>query len=351
MVKENDERLMIPDMLLTLQSVLDHERERQDGMNIEVGYGFPLLSSLDDLTILGSFSWSAYKKKWRWLNAHHAMRFNDILVTPSDLARSYIRLKYPKKLRCNSRQYAYINNKKSPPLWAEVWEGEGVYLDLKSAYWQVLQAGGWDVDYSYGRFIGTKETMDDFPFPHIKLARNSMVGISVPSQIPTFAPNRQWGKIRPRYFQNLVLWSFVQDVMHTFASDLLMYAGAKYVNTDGYIVPRENVKTAMQIANDWGLLLLVKHEGYATVRGAGDYDIAGHKSGRPARPRPIRKVYPVESPSWLRSRFVRLSKRIHWYDVKMMWDGRGELMSDIRLTEDRFELYHIRDETNITGSV
>jgi hypothetical protein len=214
-----------------------------------------------------------------------------------------------------------VQNRKTQPLYAIPCELEyGYYLDLQSAYWQILQLGGWDVDYLPNGFLAVRSSVHDFPFPQNKLARNSLVSMGLPSTSTIWKPDK--GLIRrgnSNATVNLVLWGFVQDVLHTFAHDMIEYAGAIYVNTDGYIIPHDKLETAMQIADGWGLVLRMKESGRAVVRGVGDYDIGSHQSKRPRKyPRKHEYIKPLRF-SWLRDRVKHFSHRINldvqWHEL------------------------------------
>jgi hypothetical protein len=304
----------------SLLLMIEDRNERRNGWTYIPVRQFPKLSELDSETYIGSWAWTQVRKKRRWLKENVITDYGAGWVTPADIARDYLRVKFNgKRLRCNKYQYkALVKNRKSQPLLAKPCTlDNAVYLDLQSAYWQLLMVGGWDIDYMPSGFLAVRSDVADFPFPQNKLARNSLVSMGLPSSVTVWIPDkgltrRSTGKSNV----NLVLWGFVQDVLHTFASDMINKAGAVYVNTDGYIISMDKLETAMRIADEWGLVLRMKERGRATIRGVGDYDIGGHISKRPRKvARPHKYIEPIER-DWLCERVKHFSHRI---DLNAKW--------------------------------
>lgn len=284
-------------------------------MTIELVDHFPSLSSLTGMTFLGSFAWTSSSSKQKWIKSNFAENIGAGWVTPSDIARDYLSIKFgDTRQRCNSKQWAeLVAKKKHQPIYANPMSfGNASYLDLQSAYWQILQVGGWDVEYMPKRFLSPRSDVTDFPAPHIKLARNCLVSMGLPSGVNVWIPEQGFQRKRPyKPNVNLILWSFVQDVLHGIAYDMITKAEAIYVNTDGYIVPDYRMKQAAQVADDWGVSMLIKHYGAGTVRGAGDYDIGGRVSSRyRTYPKAHAYIKPREV-DWLRKKFKAFSHRIH----------------------------------------
>lgn len=300
----------------TLALMNAHRREKLEGMTVHIVDNFPKLETLTGMTFLGSFAWTCQETGEKWIKKNYAVDIGGGWCTPSDIARDYLAVKFGgERQRCNKKQWAeVVAKKKHQPLFAEPCSlTSAYYLDLKSAYWQLLMLGGWNVEYMPKRFLSPRSDVYDFPVPDMKLARNCLVSMGLPSGANVWKPNFGFDRLKPyKPNVNLILWGFVQDVLHGVASDMIERAGAKYVNTDGYIVSAENLKEAMQVADDWGLLVTVKMDGRAEVRGAGDYDIGGQKSRRLRTvPKTFRYIEPREK-DWLRKRVKFFSPRIVW---------------------------------------
>lgn len=289
-------------------------RKKNEGMEIQTVSRFPELADLKGLTFLGSFSWTSKATGQKWIHQSHAYDLGAGLVTPSDIARDYIAVKFAGvRLRCNSKQWAeVVKKKKHQPLYAQPCSlTSAIYIDLKSAYWQLLQLGGWDCDYMPKRYLSPRSDVYDFPVPEIKLARNCLVSMGLPSGVNVWIPNYGFAKRSPQKASvNLVLWGFVQDVLHGIAYDMVKLADARYVNTDGYIIPAERLAETEAIFQNWGLTFTIKQDGKATIRGAGDYDIGGYTSKRVRTvPRAFSYIHPREL-DWLRRKVKFWSHRI-----------------------------------------
>lgn len=192
------------------------------------------------------------------------------------IARSYLAEKYPKKLRVDSRTYEglFLHEKRkafAPYYAAAGWSGEAIYFDLKAAYMQILLAAGWDVEYNPNRWLGVRSSNEDVWFKDDKLARNILVSTARPSKILVYSKGKTFYQSGGGKHINLVLYSFVMDVLHGVALDMVQRVGAVYVATDGYIVPAEREQDARDVFHDWALNWGVKHMGLAQIFGASDY--------------------------------------------------------------------------------
>lgn len=299
----------------TLAAMNSLRAERNEGQAIYLVSRFPQLSELKSMTFLGSFSWTSKATNERWIMKDHAYNLGGGWCTPSDIARDYLTVKFgDTRLRCNSKQWAeVVKKKKHQPLYAEPCSlPNAYYIDLRSAYWQILQIGGWDIDYMPRRFLSPRSDVFDFPVPEIKLARNCLVSMGLPNGVNVWIPDYGFAKRSPQKANvNLILWGFVQDILHGVASDMVKKAGAIYVNTDGYIIPNWAMPLADEVADSWGLKFGIKEQGRAEVRGAGDYDIGGHRS---ARLRTVPRSFSYIKPralDWLRGKVKYWSYRVN----------------------------------------
>jgi hypothetical protein len=299
----------------TLALMNANRQEKNEGWTINLVQQFPLLQDLQAETFIGSFSWVQSSTKTKWIKKQFAYDIGGGWCTPSDIARDYINVKHDgKRLRCNKVQHSLlVKNRKHTPLFAVPCKMEhGYYVDMVSAYWQILMTGGFDVDYCPNRYLSVRNDVYDFPVPNIKLARNCLVSTCLPATSIAWNPKygfvvRNKGKISV----NLVLWGFAMDVLHGFAWDMIYHANAKYVNTDGYIVADRSLQDAFEVAASWGLTVAIKHEGKVEIRGAGDYDIGYRKSKRPRR-LPIAYSYIVPTATtWLQQNVKHFSNRIN----------------------------------------
>lgn len=251
-------------------------REKQAGYTQTEAGDFPSLYDASDNVILGSFSWFYEQSRKRVILSRFAYRWpGGVVCTPSDLARGYLAVFHPRRLRATGEQARAYHIHRSQPLYAQPHRAEwGVYIDLRSAYWQILQVVGWDVDYNPGKWLSVRSNMDDWPYPDLKLARNCLVtaGLVTPRNIWSGRLKRFISRVQGNKHVNYGLWSVVMDVLHGIARDARA-AGAFYVHTDGYICRKEREAAVLEAVSGWGLTALVKREGRTAVRGVGCYSV------------------------------------------------------------------------------
>lgn len=263
---------------------------------------FPPLHSLGR-TYLGAFTWT--NNTTRYMKESVVTYHAGLPFTPSDIARTYLTYRYWwQKRRTTTQQYQYCfcPKHKSVPLYAIPSKGDFIYVDLKAAYWNILLSGGWDVDYSPGRFIGMRSHNGDFPLSANKLARNILVSIGLPRRTQVWTGKKIISIKGRNKLYNGILWCFVQDVLHSIAQDMID-AGALYVHTDGYIFPAELREAAYKVGDDWGMTLTTKYAGQGEILGAGNYWIEGKplRRPRPTQYHETRNVLAPECRHWLRS--------------------------------------------------
>lgn len=275
--------LLTLDQFWALAHIEDLQREVGEKTQVDVVPEWGSLLHFDTPVILGSFSWYETGVKHKWIYKPHA-RYGAIAHTPADRAKWYLKYKGLDKgrKRVTRGQYdATIKRKRSAPLFAKAGRyPDMVYVDIVSAYWSIMKIVGWDVDYYPGRWLGVSSDITDFPYADDKLARNCLASAGLMGNVRMWTGNKLvWVKTyNPNV--NMMLWNFLQDVLHGIGTEMIRSCGAVYVHTDGYIIKKERLQTAFDIVQSWGLTASVRYEGGAVVRGAGDYDIGWRKSRR-----------------------------------------------------------------------
>ena len=297
--------------------------EKQANRKIDVVGEFPALPSLQGRVFLGSFSWYYVKPKRKDILRRYALQFPFGTCTPSELARAYIACKYP-RMRALNVQTQIFKRHISAPLYVSPHHYEsGFYIDIKSAYWQILQVVGWDCDYYPGVWLAKGQPMDDFPFAETRLVRNCLVTCGLPSEASVWDGDKQQF-IRVKTFNkqiNLGIWRLVMDVLHCIAWDCIA-AGAVYAHTDGYICSGERVVAVQNAISEWGLISTIKRQGVTDVYGVGSYTIDKFGTKNPhIRTRPYDGLELPEYNNWLRKRFAAHAKRTNfiWKDAK--WES------------------------------
>lgn len=294
-------------------SIVAHLQERHEKQKITVVDGFPMLTTVQDNVMLGSFSWYWMQEKHKHILRPFAFKFDNLITTPAEVARTYLELKY-KRQRATQEQLQYFRVKKSAPLYAKPHRfEEGVYIDIKSAYWQLLQIVGWDADYSSGHWLGRGEPMDDFPYADIKLSRNCLVTAGLPSEA-------QFWKGSDRKFQtlathnrssNLGIWALIMDILHGVAWDAIA-AGAVYAHTDGFICSRERVSHVMGAIAEWGLQSRIKKSGEAQVYGVGSYTFGNQSTNTPKQNHDYDGLLLSNDRKWLKSKIRFFAERTNF---------------------------------------
>lgn len=269
---------------------------------------FPL-TRLHHPAFIGSFAWTSVAIKTKWIIKRTAIKLDELYLTPADVARDYIALKYEgQKRRVTTLQYeSIIKIPRSAPLYAiPCVMDDAVYIDLKSAYWSLVSAFGWDVDYMPNRWIKTRSFCFDFPLPENKMSRNCLVSVGLARKSNMWTGEKMVQIKASNKLINIMLWSFVQDVLNGVADDLVNL-GAVYVHTDGYIVPAHLETVAREKINEWGLISAVKARGYTVISGVGNYKVGEYETQNykvRVKPRLFQKINPVYT-DWLRDRVGR----------------------------------------------
>lgn len=234
----------------------------------------------------GSFSWSVPSRQERYVLDRHAIEIEGMLLTPSELARTYLDIKYAKrKPRMTTDQWQKtVVNKPQPPLFSIPGSYKKCsYVDLDGAYWQIVKTLGWDVDYNPGKWLEVKSNNYDFPYWSLKMARNCLVSIGLPSAITLWTGHSFKQVKRGNRHINLSLWAAVQHVLNGVAADMVS-VGAKYVFTDGYILQNTELERVEDVMWSWGMKFSQRHTGDAEILGPAAYKIGSHES-KPFRSR------------------------------------------------------------------
>lgn len=297
--------------------VMDEMKQRSEdmrkGWTVELTSIFPPITTFKDMVIIGGYTWTLPNRRHRIIKESDAWNFGGLgWLSPADIARDYLHVKYKnRRKRITTSQYdACVKNKPQAPIHSMPCKlPDAVYIDVHSAYWSIVRAVGWDVSYNPGKWLTCQSTVEDFPCPSIKAARNCLVSLGLPGGMTVWTGERLTVQKKSNPFINLVLWRLVQDVLNGIAWEMIGI-GAVYVMTDGYIVSRDTLGLAIEIIEEWGLEWTIKHEGKCRVNAPATYEFPGYKTKVPDRVKPIAmtKVYDPGI-SWLKHRFSKLSLR------------------------------------------
>lgn len=291
-------------------SVMEKIRERHEKQTIEVVDTFPLLNNVSDNVILGSFSWYWMNAKKKELLRPFALQFDDVITTPSEIGRTYLELKYGRQ-RATSEQIKYFKVHRSAPLYAKPHNYEsGVYIDIRSAYWQILQIVGWDADYNPARWLGKGTPMDDFAYADIKLSRNCLVTAGLPSDATFWKGEKQVFERLSTHNRvaNLGIWALIMDILHGVAWDAIR-AGATYAHTDGYICDVARTDAVITAIREWGLEARIKKVGASKVYGVGSYTFGNEATKNPKQVHDYDGLLLPPHYAWLKRKVKFFSER------------------------------------------
>lgn len=294
---------------LTLLRMREFSEERS-GYDTRLITSWPPLTDYSDWLFIGSFTWTCASRKYKLMQIKVATNDGVGWSSPADLARDYIRAKYDRPSRVTSEQYEAVMIHRQAPLYSKPGKlDDAVYLDLKSAYWSILQVIGWDVDYMPGLWLGVNSDVRDFPYWKNKLARNCLVSVGLVGDSRVWDGQRLIFRKKRNPLTNMVLWAAVQDVLNAIALEMVR-VGAVYVHTDGYLLPRDRLKAAMDVIGEWGLVSSIRHEGSAEVIAPGTYTIGDKPNRRPHTLAPtFHNGIRTNNAGWLKSVFSKHATR------------------------------------------
>jgi hypothetical protein len=293
--------------------IADRLNDLNDTWDIRVVKDMPPFREISDRVVMGSFSRTDMVNRVKYIYPQHAMLVPDIIkpVTASQLARAYLWVKFGnKRHRMRKSQYGYIvRGRKTHPLYAMPQHiDEAIYVDIKAAYFHILLTLGLNPDYLPHKWLGRGVTVTDFPYSDQKLTRNMIVSGCLPGHSTIWEKGEIIHRRTSSSTVNLMLWSVVMDVLHTFARDMIKI-GAVYVHTDGYILDAKHIGDVDALARKWRIPMGVKYMGECKVIGPSAYTFYGQHEHRTRRKdsRPCSNIAPVPG-EWMREAFVE------WYD-------------------------------------
>lgn len=239
-----------------------------------------LLKALDDPLFEGAIigSYSIYNVRNRTCYVYQDRDSFKVPVSPTSVARKIIegwlsfdnRKCYPKAMR--DKEIPLL----SAPLFAQPYQGELIYLDLKKAFFQIYSK----MPIYMGRIRGNWTISPPWIFPMLpcdlmthKLTRNAIVGNWRATTITRIKSGRIVRQDSHVPTANFVAWNFVQSVLNYFA-DIALQCGAVYVHTDGYIFPNHSGYLDFEgHLSDLGFFLSVKGRGVGQIFGIGRYEV------------------------------------------------------------------------------
>jgi hypothetical protein len=242
---------------------------------------------------LGNFAHAYSRSRRREIKSEFAIELEPGLqLTPMDIALDYLDVAYPRRLRATKQQREAITAPRPAPLYALPGRIRcGHYVDLSGAYWQIMQIIGWDVDYFPGSGLTPGRPPHDFPFPEHKLARNCLVTAGLSRPLSIWTGQREIETHPDNRHLNYGLWAALMDILHLVAQQAVA-CGARYVATDGYILPDEGLPRFADWLDSFPLKWKIKASGEAEIDGVHSYRVGTKRSRQRLRqPHPFCNLY------------------------------------------------------------
>jgi hypothetical protein len=306
-----------PEAQIALARMEEAARNKPGGLyEVALVDEFPNIREMKDELILGMSAWTCTSKRYKLIRRSDAILTPWGYDTPGGVARLYLAVTFPRRrIRCRSAQWArFVGGFRTAPLYCRPSHlVDAVYIDLRAAYWTISRIVGWDCDVMPGQWFSAGRDNADFPFQHVKPARLAVVQSAVTSPATIWTGERIVIRKLNNPHANYVLWGVIQDVLHSVAHEMIRLCDARFVHTDGYIVPAQFADLALGVLERWGLPATLKRSGPATIRTVNAYRIGTYKTGnydavQPHRVDNVHPPAPAES-DWYRERVQEWSRR------------------------------------------
>jgi hypothetical protein len=176
-----------------------------------------------------------------------------------------------------------------PPLYANPWQGEGIYLDIKSCYYHLIERlygikyarhmwVGWDME--IGRWQVPEEFQDILR--EYKEVRNAIYGL-MRARLRTVWREKQ-GKItfsvqacKNELFYPDVCLSIL-DITHAISTIAVSKFSAQYVAIDGFILPEKQAEAFREFLEELGFRVGVRAKGEVEIRNYYTYRVGKLKT-------------------------------------------------------------------------
>jgi hypothetical protein len=299
-----------------LGQIIDRVHTRQEKWATTFEPALPSWTQINEYALLGWYSICLVPSRKRLVLEDPAIRVDGTKDTPSSLARDYLTIKFGRGPRIQKTQRITVQEGISPhPVYCKPTTfAEGAYIDIEAAYWSILAAVGWNIDYWPKRWLGRRRGVSDFPWPDHKSARNSIVSIGMVTTRTTYHPKDAAGGPRTspagNPLANSQLYRLINDTLNAIASDAKR-AGAVYIATDGYVAPTPKATERIcDLVRSWGLKPIIKGYGPGAVYGVGSYQVGKLHKGRRITGQHEQKpvVRQVDYAEWLRLRLLSFAE-------------------------------------------
>ena len=339
MICQSDTDHLSPDARAMHTLIMEQLAARNATMTTRYVTRWPNIRSLPMPIILGSNSWFCPLTRSRIVYLPGAVEVAPgQWETPGTLARLYLQNAYGVtrpgyRYRMTNEQWSIMDEWPAMPSYARPQEfSDGYYIDIRSAWFQILTVGGWNIDYRPGtqrpRWIMGGRPPHDWPWPAAKAARSALVSLSRKATLrrwicpdcdghaapgcihqgtPHFTSHATARGTRHPYF-NPMLWRWVSDVLNSVASMALdAIPNLAYVNNDGYICPdAPSARALCDLLQRWRLMYRVKAQGPGWVVGRGSFQVGPLQTKSKNRPHELDRINRLPYPDWLQQRYAAM---------------------------------------------
>lgn len=249
-------------------------------MNYEyVVYGTPTVKELPPGAVMGTWCISV-PGKVRYILSREMELAPGVL--PGDVARAWVRYNYDlpiKRRRDQKRTFAL------PIMARRGVYPDGVYLDIRHAYLDILGAVGYDVDYRLGKYLAAHPVLLPDDVVKTKWVYAIIIAMSAGARSRMVIKSKEHGLIgRASFnvFSNPCLYALASEVLASIAKQVLKEYPDQtfYINTDGYIVDPRVQDGVEQIVRAWGFDIREKARGETEIWGVGAWRCGAEKTLR-----------------------------------------------------------------------
>ena len=185
-----------------------------------------------------------------------------------------------KRIPWRSDQLGHLGS--AQPIYTEpgIYDHDMAYLDIRKAYWSLYCCATMAMTYLPDPDRPVLSMRSDLTWEgagdmaEVRVARNMVIGIARAQKRRIVTPDGGIELVDATRTNTLLspgLWGYIADVLHSIACDALAH-GAVYVNTDGYILPRDRADAlADLIAERWCLATEIKAAGMTEVCAPGSW--------------------------------------------------------------------------------
>ena len=311
------------DTIRGLLSIRSSKRKAQyETINVISNIDFPKLEEIDEPAIIGTYSMTLLKTKKRfivWPSCLKITRQGEDVDTATCLSRDYLKETYFAP-RVKHEQVELISGQFMPIFVKPTVFDYGYYIDVKSAWWSIMNLCGWNVDYWPGKWLLNGRPPRDYPYPLSKLGRSALVSVAQSYMIEIYDPKTKQ-KIKKISFNSHLNYHIYATIAHVLSGIGIMAAslGCVYVNADGMIAPNEDIAVeTMKMIDEWKLPYTTKGAGRGWVKAIGCYRVGDLATRRnDIIPHPLSKfTIEPEYLRWFFPKWKKMSDRVIWQNEK-----------------------------------